>query len=152
MNENKKARILIIDDDSNIREVFETAFKEAGYEVDSAKNAREALELSNANHYHLALIDIRLPDMEGTKMLEAFSKSNPKMKKLIVTGFPTANNAIEALNKQADAYLVKPVKIDDLLDEVAKHLKEREEDIKYSQQKVAEFVQSRIKEISTPTA
>ncbi|HMK82540.1 MAG TPA: response regulator [Candidatus Bathyarchaeia archaeon] len=152
MTENKKARILIIDDDSNILEVFETALKDAGYEVVQAKNGKEALELSNTNHYHLALIDIRLPDVEGTKMLEAFSKSNPKMKKIIITGFPSASNAIEALNKQADAYLVKPVNIDDLLSEVAKQLKVREEDIKYSEQKVAEFVNSRIKEIQTLAA
>ena len=150
MIDNRKARILIIDDDSNIRKVFETALKEAGYVVNSARNGKEAVEMSDANQYHLALIDVRLPDIEGTKMLEAFSKSNPKMKRVIVTGYPSVSNAIEAVNKHADAYLVKPVKIDDLLIEVAKQLKAREEDIKYSEQKVSEFIESRIKEISPP--
>ena len=143
------ARILVVDDDSNILKVFETALTEAGYEVDSTQNGKQAIEMAYAKHYDLALIDIHLPDTEGTKLLEALSKSNPNIRKLIVTGFPSTGNAIEAVNKRADAYLVKPVKIDDLLSKIAKHLKEREENIKYSEQKVEEFVESRIKEITT---
>jgi DNA-binding NtrC family response regulator len=148
----KKYRILIVDDDESIIEVFAAALSQAGYEVSSAKNGKEAVEMSDKNNYHLALIDLRLPDTEGIQLLEAFRRSNPNMKRLIVTGFPTVSNTIEALNKRADGYLLKPVNLEGLLREVEKHLREREEEVTYSEQKVAEFVNARIKEIKDVSA
>ena len=151
MNSKMKGRILVVDDDDDLREVFTLALESAGYEVCSAKFGREAIEKSNNDHYHLALIDMRLPDMEGTQLLTAFNNSNPKMRKVIVTGYPSVSNTIEALNKQADGFLVKPVNIEDLLKEVAKQLKEREEEISYSERKVEEFVLDRIREVRQET-
>lgn len=143
------ARILVVDDDESIRKTLATILKDHGYIVDTAENGKEAIEKSKANFYNLALIDIRLPDMEGTKLLTAMKDTTPKMVKIIVTGYPALNNAIEAVNKGADGYVLKPVNIDNLLSTIKEHLRKQQEAKKYSQEKVAEFIETRAKELET---
>jgi len=144
MSEN--ARILVIDDDEGIRKVLAAALEKEGYVVDTAKDGKEAIEKSKTSFYNLALVDIRLPDMEGTKLLTALKETVPKMVKIIVTGYPSLQNAIEAVNKGADGYIVKPIKMDEFLSTVEGHLKKQQGAIKYSEQKVAEFIETRVKE------
>ena len=141
------ARILIVDDDESIRKTIEAILKQEKYIVETAANGREAIEKTQANFYNLALIDIRLPDMEGTKLLAAMKDTTPKMVKIIVTGYPTLQNAIEAVNEGADGYILKPMKIDQLLKKVREHLKKQEKSKKYSEQKVTEFIETRAKEL-----
>jgi len=141
------ARILIVDDDESIRKTIEAILKQEKYIVETAENGREAIKKSQANFYNLALIDIRLPDMEGTKLLAAMKDTTPKMVKIIVTGYPTLQNAIEAVNEGADGYILKPMKIDQLLKKVREHLKKQEKSKKYSEQKVTEFIETRAKEL-----
>ena len=141
------ARILIVDDDESIRKTIEAILKQEKYIVETAENGREAIKKSQANFYNLALIDIRLPDMEGTKLLAAMKDTTPKMVKIIVTGYPTLQNAIEAVNEGADGYILKPMKIDQLLRKVKEHLKKQEKNKKYSEQKVTEFIETRAKEL-----
>jgi DNA-binding NtrC family response regulator len=106
--ENKK-RILVIDDDEIVRSNFKAILELEGYNVDEAATGKEAIKKSTEAFYNLALIDIRLPDMAGTKLLTELHESVPKMKKIMVTGYPSQDNAIEAVNKNADSYLVKPI-------------------------------------------
>jgi DNA-binding NtrC family response regulator len=141
------ARILIVDDDESIRKTIEAVLKREKYIVETAANGREAIKKFKANFYNLALIDIRLPDMEGTKLLAAMKDTTPKMVKIIVTGYPTLQNAIEAVNEGADGYVLKPMKIDNLLKKIKEHLKKQEKNKKYSEQKVTEFIETRAKEL-----
>ena len=143
----ERDRILVIDDDEAIREVFSTILRQRGYEVDTARNAAEAIEKSRLNIYHLALVDIRLPDMEGTKLLEQLVDTTPKMKKIIVTGYPSLNNSVESLNLGADGYIMKPVDTATLLSMVEKHLNERRQDEHYAEAKVGEFIKTRLKQV-----
>jgi DNA-binding NtrC family response regulator len=140
-------RILVVDDNESIRKTMATILEDQGYIVDTAENGKEAIEKSNAKFYNLALIDIRLPDMEGTKLLTAMKDTTPKMVKIIVTGYPALQNAIEAVNKGADGYVLKPVNIDNLLRTIKEHLKKQQEARKYSEQKVTEFIETRAREI-----
>jgi len=64
--------------------------------------------------YNAALIDIRLPDMEGTELLTRMKDTVPKVRKIIITGYPSMKNAIEAVNRKADAYVLKPVDVEKL--------------------------------------
>ncbi len=66
----------------------------------------------------------------------------------MVTGFPSLQNAVEAVNKNADAYLIKPVDVDKLLATVKEQLAKQEEDKKFNEEKVAEFIESRVKDIT----
>lgn len=72
----------------------------------------------------------------------------PKMRKIMLTGYPSVQNAIEAVNRKADAYLVKPVDIPKLLVTIETHLELQKMEKKYSEERVAEFIESRVKEIA----
>ncbi len=149
MSEDEKGRILVIDDDEGIRKVVSAALKSEGYLVDTASNAKEAIEKSQTNFYNLALIDIRLPDMDGTELLTAMKETTPEMMKIILTGYPALQNAVEAVNKGAHAYLVKPVNMDELLRTVEEHLKKQSELKEYGQERLAQFVETRFKQLQT---
>ena len=149
MSDSKKSRILVIDDDEGIRKVVAEALKSDDYLVDTASNGKEAVEKSQTNFYNLALIDIRLPDMEGTELLTSMKRTTPEMIKIILTGYPALPNAIDAVNKGAHGYLVKPIKMDELLRTVEQHLKKQSEMKQYSEEKVAQFVETRLQEIQT---
>jgi DNA-binding NtrC family response regulator len=141
------ARILIVDDDENIRKVLTTILEEEGYLVDSAETAKKAIEKTRKNFYNIALIDIRLPDMEGIELLTKMKETTPKMRKVIITGYPTLQNAIEAVNRGADAYIVKPFDMDKVLMTIGEQLRKQEEEKRYSQEKVAEFIETRVREL-----
>jgi two-component system response regulator AtoC len=143
----KKARILVIDDDDNIRKVLASILEEKGYEADVAKNGEEAIEKSRKSFYNLALIDIRLPDMKGTELLTRLKQTTPKMVKIILTGYPSMDNAIDAVDKGADGYLIKPVNMDVLHEKIAKHLRDQRKAKKYSEAKVAQFIETRVKQL-----
>jgi len=123
--EDRKARILVIDDDEGIRRVLTTVLEDAGHLVDTAKDGNDAIQKAASTAYDLALIDIRLPDMDGTKLLTKINDSTPRMAKIIVTGYPTLQNAIQAVKKGADGYITKPVDMERLLETISYHLKQR---------------------------
>ena len=148
----EKARILVVDDDESIRKALTAVLEEEGYIVDTAQNGREAVEKCNASYYNLALIDIRLPDMEGTRLLNAMRQDTPPIVKIIVTGYPSLSNAVEAVNKGADAYLLKPFSMGDVLRTIREHLDKQEEARRYSEGKVAEFIESRARELEAEEA
>jgi len=140
-------RILVVDDDESIRKTLAMILKEKGYLVDTAENGKEAIKKSKAKFYNLALIDIRLPDMEGTKLLTTIAETTPKMAKIIITGYPSLQNAIEALNKGADAYILKPFNMDNVLNTIEEHLKKQQQAKKYGEERVAEFIETRVREL-----
>jgi len=141
------ARILVIDDDENVRKGLALALKERGYIVDVAKDGKEAVEKSEAAFFNLALIDIRLPDMDGIELLTALRDTIPKMIKIIVTGYPSLENAMKAVNKGADGYILKPVDMDRLVSTIERHLRRQQEAREYSEEKVKEYIETRAKEV-----
>jgi two-component system response regulator PilR (NtrC family) len=143
------ARVLIVDDDRSILKTFSEVLRDAGYMIDTAENGNEAIEKSNANFYNLALIDLRLPDMEGTILLTALRQTTPKMIKIIVTGYPSLQNAVEAINKGADGYIIKPAQTEELLRMVGEQLQTQQEAERYSEQKVKEYVETRFRKLET---
>ena len=143
----ERIKILIVDDDESVRETFTAILEENGYIVDTAENGRDAIEKSNKNFYNAALIDIRLPDMDGTDLLTAMKETTPKMRKIIITGYPALQNAIDAVNKNADAYVLKPPKMRDVLSMLKEHLQKQKDEKRLSEEKVADFIQKRAKQI-----
>ena len=142
-------RILVVEDDHTISKSIREILELEGYIVDTADRGEEAVKKSETNIYNLALIDIRLPDMDGTKLLSMLKERTPKMAKIILTGYPSMESAIEAVNKGADGYLVKPIDMDTLLSKVKEQLRRQEEEEKYSEDKVREFVERRIRELES---
>ena len=146
----EKKRILVIDDDEVVRNNLKAILELEGYNVDTAVTGKEAVEKSNASFYNLALIDIRLPDMEGTQLLTTMRDTVPKMVKIIVTGYPSLENAMDAVNMGADGYVVKPIMdTNEFLQKIKEHLKKQEEAQRYSEQKVAEYIETRASAVET---
>ena len=121
-----KKSILIVDDDPNICKVLATNLKAKGYTVKSAGTGKKAIKMSKEEQFNLALIDIRLPDMQGTELLTQLRGTIPKMMKIIITGYPSIANAVEALNKGADAYIIKPLDMEKVMKEIDEKLKMQE--------------------------
>lgn len=115
--------------------------------METVKNGQEAIKASNKRFFNVALIDIRLPDIEGTKLLERLKEHEPKMVKIIITGYASLQNAMEAVNKGADGYVLKPFDATELLAMIEKHLEKQRESMKYGEKKVTEFIETRVKQI-----
>jgi DNA-binding response OmpR family regulator len=147
VTDTKQARILVVDDDETIRKSITTALQEKGYLAETAEDGRAAIRKSEKEVYNLALIDIRLPDMDGVQLLTMLKETTPKMVKIIITGYPSLQNAVEAVNKGADGYIVKPIKMGELLAMMKEHLQKQKEAGKYTEQKVVEFIETRAKEL-----
>jgi DNA-binding NtrC family response regulator len=118
--------ILVVDDDPNICEVLATNLEAKGYAVKCAGTGKKAIEMSKDEQFNLALIDIRLPDMQGIELLTQLRGTVPKMMKIIITGYPSIENAVEALNKGADAYVIKPLDMEKVLKTIEEKLKMQE--------------------------
>jgi DNA-binding NtrC family response regulator len=144
-----KPRILVVEDDDNIRETLSKILEQQGYEVDTAKTGQEAIEKSLAKFYNLALFDIKLPDMEGTKLLTAINETLPRMRKIMVTGYPSLENAVESLNKGADAYIIKPVKPEKLLTLIKEQLEQQSQNEKITGSKVTEWIKTRARKLES---
>ena len=147
---NKQARILVVDDDEGILKTLTTILQKEGYIVETAQNGKEAIKKSNSDFFNLALIDICLPDMEGTQLLTSMKDTTPKMVKIMITGFPSFQNTMEALNKGADGYVVKPFDFENVLQTIKDHLEKQQEAREYSEAKVVEFVEARVREVGAP--
>jgi DNA-binding NtrC family response regulator len=141
----QNARILVIDDEENVRRAMTALLEREGYLVHTAENGKEAIEKSNANFYNAALIDFRLPDIEGTELLTLLKETVPKMIKIVVTGYPSLQNAAASVNKGADAFLMKPINVETLLSMLRERLHKQREDDTYSEEKVRAFIETRIK-------
>jgi DNA-binding NtrC family response regulator len=126
--------------------------EEEGYVVDTAENGKEAVEKSTAKFYNLALIDVRLPDIEGVTLLAKLKETVPRMRKIIITGFPSIQNAIEAVNNKADGYMLKPFEICKILGTIKEQLKKQQEEKEYNQKKVTEFIETRVRELQIDNA
>jgi DNA-binding NtrC family response regulator len=141
----EQKRILVVDDDGAILKSVATILQLKGYNVDTAETGRQAIEKSQSQFFNLALLDIKLPDMEGTSLLVKMHQTTPRMMKIMLTGYPSLENAVTALNLGADAYLLKPVNPKDLLKVVEEKLTEQSEAEALSEEKVAEWVRTRLR-------
>jgi ActR/RegA family two-component response regulator len=112
--------ILIIDDDVGMGETLSDIFTEKGFSTDIASTGEEGLEMAREKFYNVALIDIKLPDMDGTDVLARIKTINPQIIPLIITAFASLQSSIEAINKGAYGYLIKPLDMDKVLETIQK--------------------------------
>jgi two-component system phosphate regulon sensor histidine kinase PhoR len=140
-----KASILIVEDDPNIRETLNTILQRRGYLTDTARTGGEAIEKSQTNLYNVMLLDIKLPDMEGTSVLRRMHETQPRMIKIMVTGYPSLENSVAALNLGADAYVIKPVSPDKLLVLIEEKLAEQTQTTKMTEEGVTRWIKMRVR-------
>lgn len=116
------SRILIVDDDKIILSILTKFLQKSGYQTDVAETSREALEKVKNQYYDVAIMDIKLPDMEGTDLLLIMNRTSPRTTKIMMTGFASKENRDRSLNRGADAYLVKPIAPQQLLSTIKEKL------------------------------
>jgi DNA-binding NtrC family response regulator len=117
--------ILVVDDDINVRKTLCSILLNEGYLVETVENGKRAIRALEKAYFDLALIDIELPDMKGTELLLRLKEKQPKMVKIIITGFPSLENAVETVNEGANGYVLKPFNAEELLKMIRKQLDER---------------------------
>jgi YesN/AraC family two-component response regulator len=120
--------------------------KSFGHRVDCASNAKEALDILRDREFDVLLVDIRLPDVDGIQLLHRVPASVPRPRSIVITGYPTLENAIGAVNEGADGYLLKPFEVRELLDKIHALLEERLAQKNYDEKTIATYVKSRVKE------
>jgi EAL domain-containing protein (putative c-di-GMP-specific phosphodiesterase class I) len=109
-----RGRLLVVDDEPGLRDLFATILGEAGWQVDTARSGETAMSLLADRHYDVVLSDIDMPGMNGLQLLRAVRGRDLDLPVLLVTGHPQLESAVEALEQGALRYLLKPVSIDTL--------------------------------------
>jgi len=107
--------ILVVDDDRDFLDIIRQILEKKGYKIITAPSASEALSLLKKNFYNAAILDISLPDANGTELLSSILELHPDTVAIMLTGHSSVNNAVQSLNRGAFAYLEKPVDPENLL-------------------------------------
>ena len=121
-------RLLIVDDDENHAEIAAEVLERAGkdYECVMVNDGEQAQRALMGEPFDAVLLDLKLPDIEGMKLLEVIKQRTPDTEVLIMTGYGSVERAVEAVRKGAFTFLEKPLQKDQLRNQVAKALERRE--------------------------
>ena len=107
-------KILIVDDEKNMRFFLREALAKEGYDIMTAESGAEAVEVLGQSHFDCVLLDIRMPKMDGIQTLEQLLKINPEVPVILMTAYGTKEVAMEAIQKGAYDYFTKPFDIDEM--------------------------------------
>jgi DNA-binding response OmpR family regulator len=116
-----KHRVIIVDDNRYVLQILTKILRKADYCVTAVETGREMLKLLKKQTYDEAIIDVRLQDMNGLDLLNKSQKIAPNMKKIILTGYPSDEDRIRALEQGADHYLSKPIRSEKLIEIIEKN-------------------------------
>jgi DNA-binding NtrC family response regulator len=116
-------KILVVDDEQNMRIALYEALSRNGYDVVLAEDGETALELVDKIHPSLVVTDIKMPRMDGLELLRRLKDKHPELPVVIITGYATVNSAVEALKYGASDYILKPFPVEVIEDTVAQVLK-----------------------------
>ncbi|KAA0225383.1 sigma-54-dependent Fis family transcriptional regulator [Fimbriimonadia bacterium ATM] len=115
----EKPRILVVDDEPNIRRILQAALERSGYVVTTAESGEHALELLANTDYTLVISDVLMPGITGVELLKRIKSKKPDVPVLIVTAFGTIPQAVEAIRAGAADYITKPFDLDAMRKHVA---------------------------------
>lgn len=119
------AKILIVDDEADIREPLSDALKEEGYQVNAVEDGQQAVEQVRRFNFDMAIVDIRIPHIGGLEVLHYIKKSEPATMTIMMTGYASLETAVEALREGAYDYLIKPFNMEKLFSVLKRGLKEQ---------------------------
>ena len=118
--ERARPEVLLVDDDRELCESLKMILNEVGYGVVSVFNGTDALQAAQEHEFDAAIIDIRLPDIDGVEVLRRLSQSDTNMGIMMVSGEATVETAVGSLNQGADAFILKPVNPRELISRLEK--------------------------------
>ena len=120
----ERPRILVVDDESSIRDLLSKTLALADYDVDAASDGRSALERLRLYPYDLLIADLKMPGIDGLSVIREAKRLKTDLPVIIVTGYSTETAAIEALNLGVTGYLTKPFRVPQVLAAAAKAIGE----------------------------
>ena len=110
----KDRNILLVDDEEDIRDVLSVSLEDFGYEVYTAENGQEALEIYKEKNPSMVLTDIKMPLMDGIELLKEIKKRNPETEVVMITGHGDMELAIKSLKHEATDFITKPINVEAL--------------------------------------
>ena len=125
VNMERKAAVLIVDDDESTCKSLSLIFKKKGYDIETAGTGEEAVKKAQKRFFNVVLLDIKLPDMKGIELLAPLKKIHPDMVMIMVTAYASLETALSALNKGASFYITKPLNIDEVLSLIRESLEKQ---------------------------
>ena len=145
----EKTRMLVVDDDGQIRKFFRSVFENNGWAIDEAENGPQAVEMvrTNSLDYDIALLDIVMPGPTGLEILPELLKFGNELAVIMLSGYAEVNSAVESIKLGAYDFLQKPVDVDVLLIRVEKALAERE--IRKERRQYLTDIEKKVKERTT---
>jgi len=123
--QNSRAKILIVDDKEQMRDVLRKFLAAEGYAVETAADGKDALRKFAESPFELVLSDIKMPAMDGAELLAEILKINPQAIVILMTAFGSIEAAVEAIRRGAADYVSKPFQMEDVLFRISRALKER---------------------------
>ena len=121
-----KGKILIVDDETVVRDSLGKWFSSEGYQARPVASAREALESITNAEYDVALLDIKMPGMDGMELQARLKEADPELTVIIMTGYASVETAVQALKLGAYDYITKPIDPDELSHLVANAMEHRQ--------------------------
>jgi DNA-binding NtrC family response regulator len=107
-------RILVVDDEKNVRVLFERILAKEGYEVECAASGSEAIDKLANNSFDLVVTDLKMDGIDGLDLIRKGKKTNQAIPFILISGYGTAQTAVSAAQEGADVYLMKPIDMKDL--------------------------------------
>lgn len=126
-------KILIVDDDAELRSHLSDILGEADYHTDTASSGAEAISMVASNEFDIILLDMMMPETSGMEILGEIRKIAPSSKVVMITAFACIDTAVEAMKKGASGYLPKPFKISELIMTIKKTLEEAKFNMTFEQ-------------------
>jgi DNA-binding NtrC family response regulator len=117
-----KNRVMVVDDEEALRTVLSAELQGEGYQVASAGDGQEAINILTTQEFDLILLDIKMPNVDGFEVLKFVKDRHPKTKVVMLTGFADLKNAIESKKLGAEDFVSKPYDLVDLLTTVERVL------------------------------
>jgi len=143
----EKNVVMIVDDQEEQANTLKLILEREGYIVEVAYNGKKALEHAENFPFDAAILDINLPDIDGTGLIEKLRACNKEIVIIMLTGFPSQHNTMEAINRGAHGYLVKPASKERLLSMLADRLYAQKEKRNITQEKMGEFIAQRLEKL-----
>jgi|SRR5580700_6238658 DNA-binding response OmpR family regulator len=138
----KKNRILLVEDNDDIRAVFHEGLENHGFEVVPASTVTEALRLISVESFDVLLSDLHLPDAgDGFTVVSAMRHTQPRAVTIVISGYPALQEAVTAILLEADEVLVKPIGLVDVIDIIQKKLSNPADRISVKKERVAAILQ-----------
>lgn len=115
MNEKSSIRVLLVDDEENLLEYLSKRLLKQGFSVKATFSGEEAVDAAQEGHYDVAVVDLKMPEMDGVETQKKLKEIQPLLQCIVLTGHGSVETALESGQQDAFQYLLKPVDYDNLV-------------------------------------